>query len=447
LADLYQPSYWVDGQQLTAVNSANRWEQGLEALDVSQDYLTGQVTALLSTVGSGRAIPSGTSANRPAPTIGQPYWDISLVPPRLIMGTGSAWVNVDGTAITDNGGTGSGSAPTNMQATVTSGGTIGTIHLTWTGVAGATSYKLYEIESPNGVSGATALVTTSSDRSPSTARNYEYWVTALVGGVESATSNHVTALLPFGSTGGTGGGGTGGTGSSEPTTFLNINGKGTGTGGWWNLGVGLSSGHVDISPTELQSGYVNSPYYCMNSDGSAVQFQVFLNGGTTSSNTKYPRSELREYAVGSTSTKAAWSGSSGHHILRLAEKIMHVGPQKCEIVMAQMHDASDDTLQIEAFAATQAGPFDWKLRLAGTLVATLLTGVPLGTEVATDIDVNNGLLVVKMNGVQKYSDTPGFGTGQYFKCPCYPNQNVADSGNPSTEYARVELRNLFVSHT
>jgi hypothetical protein len=439
VADLYQPVSWVDGQQLTAVNSANRWENGLEALDVQQDWLTNQINALQGTSGSGRPFPSGTTANRPAPTIGQPYWDISLVPPRLIVGTGSAWVNVDGTAITDNGGVSSGTAPTNMQATVTSGGTIGTIHLTWDAVAGAASYKLYETESPTGVSGATALTTTFSDRTPSTARNYEYWVTATVGGVESASSNHVTATLPFG--------GGGATGSSDPTTFLNINGKGNGTGGWWNLGIGFSSGHTDISPTELQNGYVNSPYYAMNPTGTGVQFQVFLNGGTTSANTKYPRCELREYAVGSTTTKAAWSGSSGHHILRGASKLMHLGPNKPECTLAQMHDAADDTLQIEAFGTSASGPFDWKLRLFGTVVTTLLSAVPLGTEVAWDIDVNNGLLVVKMNGVQKYSGTPGFGSSQYFKCPLYPQQNVVDSGNPSTEYARVELRNLFVSHS
>jgi len=451
VADLYSPQLWVDGQQLTAVNSANRWEQGLEALDVQQDFLTNQVSALQTTVGSGRPVPSGTAANRPAPTIGQPYWDLSLTPPRLIMGTGSAWVNVDGTAITDDtgggGGGGSGAGPTNMQATVTSGGTIGTIHLTWVNAPGATSTKLYETESPTGVSGATALTTTFSDRSPSTARNYDYWVTNMVGGVETATSNHAQALLPFGSTGGTGGGGTGGTGSTDPTTFLNMNGKGTGTGGWFNLGIGLSSGHVDIAPTELQGGYVNSPYYCMSSTGSAVQMQIFCNGGTTSANTKYPRSELREYAVGSTSTKAAWSGSSGHHIMRGATKLMHIGPNKPECTVAQMHDSADDTLGIKVIGSSASGPFDWKHSILGASSVTMLSGVPLGTEVAWEIDVLNGLLTIKLNGATKYTGTPGFGSGQYYKTGCYIQQNVADNGNPSTEYGRVELRNLFVSHT
>lgn len=437
MADLYQPVFWVDGQQLTAVNSANRWENGIEAVDVAVDGLGDQVTALQAQFGSGRAFPSGPTASRPAPTIGQPYWDTDLGTPgvgRLIVGAGSKWVYPDGS---DIGGAGSGAAPTGFTATEGSGGSIGTIHLTWNAVPGAASYKLYEVQFPSGVSGATALTSTSFDWSPTASRNYEMWVTATVGGVESAQSNHDTATLPFNAPP---------SGSSDPSTFLNIDGLGTGTGGWWNLGIGFSSGHVDISPSQLQGKYINSPYYCMNSTGSAVQMQVPLNGGTTSSGTKYPRCEFREYAVGSTSTKAAWSGSSGHHICRGATKIMHLGPNKPEVVVAQMHDASDDTLQIEAFGTSNSGPFDYKLRLAGTLVATLLTGVPLGTETSWDIDVNNGLLTVKMNGSTKYTGTPGFGSGQYFKSGLYPQQNVIDSGNPSTEYARVELRNLFVSH-
>jgi hypothetical protein len=437
VADLYQPVFWVDGQQLTAANSANRWENGIEALDGAVDSANSQIAALLAEFGSSRAAQSGPLSAAPAPTIGLPFFCTSLTPPRVIWGTGTSWVNSDGTAITDNSGAGTGTAPANMTATVVAGGSIGTIQLSWNAVPGATSYKLYETQFPSGISGATALTSTTYNWSPTVARNYEIWVTATVNGIESAASNHVTATLPFsGSV----------TGSSDPSTFLNIDGLGTTQGGWWNLGIGFSSGHQDITPTQLQSSYINSPYYCMNPTGTAVQMQVYLNGGTTSSGTKYPRCEFREFATGSTSTHAAWDGSSGHHICRGATKLMHGGPNKPEFTVAQMHDASQDTLQIELFGSSNAGPFDWKLRLFGTVVTTLLTGVPLGTEVSWGIDVNNGLLTVTMNGSTKYTGTPGFGSGQYFKAGIYPQQNVIDSGNPSTEYARAELRNLFASH-
>jgi len=450
VADLFQPQSHVDGE-LYGANSVNRLEQGIEAIDVELDRVGDAVTALQAAGGAGGGTGQVLSGPRTSfsPSIGTILLDTSLTPPRYIGGYGTEWRELNGTAITTSGGgggtpePGTGSAPV-LSSTVTAGGTIGAINLTWTAVSGATSYKLYETESPAGVSGATALTTTSSTRTPSTARNYEYWVTATVGGVESAASNRITATLPF--VAGGGGGGTPPPTSSNPSTALNLNGLGNGQGGWWNLGVGLSSGHVDIDPTALKS-YVNSPYYTMSADGTAVQFQVYCNGGKTSANTKYPRSELREYAVGSTSTKAAWDAASGTHIMRGKTKVLHYAPIKCEIVVAQMHDASDDTLQIRAEASSPTGAQTWRLSINGTEVDDLISGVALGQEVAWDIQVTNGALTVKINGTTQYTGTPGWGSGQYFKAGCYIQFNSTDQANPATEYGRVELRDLFMSHS
>lgn len=431
MADLYTSKSWTDGEEVNAVE-LNRIEGGAEAIDIDLGALRDQVQALLAGGGSSRQIQSGTTAQRPSPAVGLPYLDLDLGKP--IIGTGTSWIYYDGTAV---GGSGSGTAPTGMTAVVQAGGTIGQIVLSWNAVAGATSYKLYETESPSGVSGATALTTTTTTRTPSTARNYEYWVTATVSGVESATSNRVQATLPFsGSGGGT---------SSDPTTFLNINGKGTAAGGWWNLGIGFESGHVDITPAQLQGGYVNNPYYVMNAANTAVQMQVFMNGGRTSTNTKYPRCEFRE--LNSDGTKASWSGSSGHHILRGKSKVMHMAPEKPEVVVAQMHDASDDTLQIHVTGATAGGAETWRLKINGSTVTTLATGVALGQEVAWDIDVNAGNLTVKIDGVTKYTGNPGWGGGQYFKVGDYAQQNSTDQSNSSSEYSRIELRDLVCSHS
>lgn len=437
MADLYTPKTWSDGEQFNAVN-VNRIETGVEALDLELDVQTDRINALYEAGGPGGVtgqIASGPSVSRPSPAIGTLYYDTSLIPARVIVGTGTSWTEVDGTALS---GGGNSTAPKNMTAVVQAGGTIGQIVLSWDAVPSATSYKLYETESPTGVSGATALTETTTTRTPSAARNYEYWVTATVGGVESAASNRVQATLPFSGSP---------PASSDPSTFLNINGKGNATGGWWNLGIGFSSGHTDITPSQLQSGYTNNPYYVMNATGTAVQFQVFMNGGRTSSNTKYPRCELREYATGSTSTKASWNGASGRHIMRGKTRIMHMAPEKPEVVVAQMHDGGDDTLQIHVTGSSASGPQTWRLKLHGSTVATIASSVALGTEVAWDIDVNGGNLTVKIDNVTKYTGNPGFGSGQYFKTTCYPQQNSTDQSNSSSEYSRVELRDLFVSHS
>jgi Alginate lyase len=442
MADLYTPRVWVDGEQLTAVNSANRWETGIESLDLALDDLYDQVAALLAGGGTSRQFQSGPTAERPSPAIGLPYWDTSLgTVGKLIIGTGTSWAYPDGTLVEGAGG--GGTAPRNMRASVIEGGTIGAIVLAWDAVAGATSYKLYELESPSGVAGAEALTTTTTTRTPGTARNYEYWVTALVAGVESAASNRAQAVLPYT------GGGEPPPSSSDPSTFLNINGKGNGQGGWWNLGIGFPSGHTDITPSQLQNGYVNTPYYVMNSAGTAVQMQVFMNGGRTSTNTKYPRCEFREMQTGSTSTKASWNGRSGRHIMRGKTKAMHYAPEKCEKVVAQIHDGSDDRLQIRAEAGSPTGSQTWRLSLDGTEVDDLISGVALGQEVAWEIDVNGTSLTVKINGTTQYTTSSHSlpSSGNYFKVGEYVQQNSTDQDNPSSEYGRSELRDLFVSHS
>jgi hypothetical protein len=449
--DLYQPRAWTDGEQITAVNSANRWETGIEALDNELDAQTDRIDALYAGGGTSRQIDSGPSSARPSPAIGTLYYDTGLIPARVIVGTGSSWTEINGAAISGGGGggtpePGTSTAPV-LSSTVTAGGTIGAINLTWTDVTGASSYKLYETESPAGVSGATALTTTSSTRTPSTARNYEYWVTATVNGVESASSNRsrppCRSSRPAAPPRLRGGRGT--PTGSNPSTFLNINGLGNGTGGWWNLGVGLSSGHTDIAPDALKT-YVNSPYYTMNSTGTGVQFQVFMNGGRTSTNTKYPRSELREYATGSTSTKAAWNPNSGTHVMRGKTKILHYAPEKQEVCVAQAHSADDDTLMLKTRNATE-----WVISLNGTIQSTSMGTFALGTEVAWELRIVNGAPSVLINGVQKWSASASAAaypsSGFYWKTGCYAQQNSTDQANPATEYCRTELRDLFVSHS
>src|SRR5688500_6570473 len=165
MADLYTPKTWVDGEQVTAVNGPNRWESGIQAVDEELDAQTDRIDALYAGGGSSRQIQSGPASSRPSPAIGLPYWDDDE---GLIIGTGTSWAHPDRTPVAGSGG--GGTAPTGMTAVVQEGGTIGAIALSWLPVSGADFYTLYETESPAGVSGATALATTSSTRTPSTAR-------------------------------------------------------------------------------------------------------------------------------------------------------------------------------------------------------------------------------------------------------------------------------------
>jgi hypothetical protein len=417
----------VDGPQgLVFAADANRWEQGIEALDNALDAAEGRLDALQAALGgiTATGVPVVTTATRGTPTKGRIVFDDDL--DQYIGGTGTAWIELSvGEEVP---GPGSGTAPTGLTAVTQPDNSI---VVSWNPVVGATHYKLYEIRSPGGVSGADNITTTSTTRTPSSMGNYEYWVTAFVGGVESAQSNHGLCVLPY-STGGGGGGGSG----STPAQLLALGS----TGGKWNLGVGYPSGHVDIAPSTLEGGWTEAPYFYVNEAGTKVHFQVPMNGGRTSSNTKYPRCELREY-IGS--SKAAWSGSSGTHVMSGRTTVLHMESGKPEMVVAQMHDGSDDTLQIRVEGTT------WRASINGTEHSTTLGTFSTGTEVAWEIRVVNGTLTIKINGTTKITTNPGYGSGQYFKVGCYAQQNNTSDGggNPDNGYASCELRDLVVTHS
>lgn len=428
MADVFQPRTWADGELLNATNSANRWELGIEALDVEVDAHDDRISALeaadLPTVGA-RAL-FGTSAARPQPEAGAIYFDTDLQ--KFIGGFGTAWKNLDGTELTTGGNPtpGTGTAPTNFTTTVNPDNSI---LCQWSPVTGASHYKLYEVRSPDGVAGADNITTTSSLRTPSSMGYYEYWCTAFVDGIESAQSNHGICSLPFGSS------------PEEPPTdpagspaeLLNLGGS----GGDWNLGIGYPSGHVDIAPDDLYGGFSEAPYFYVTDDNLRVHFQVPMNGGRTSTNTKYPRCELREYQG---SSKASWSGSSGTHIMSGVTRVIHMAPDKQEMVVAQIHDGSDDTLQIRVHGTS------WLCSINGEFQGDF-GSFAWGVDVAWEIRVDEGQLQIRINGNLEIDTDPGYGSGQYFKVGCYAQQNSRDQDNDPSDFASCELRDLVVSHS
>jgi hypothetical protein len=439
VADIYTPIVYVDGSgggtPLSASN-LNHTEEGIDDLDSVVQNIADDVDAIRAGLESHSAVRKGTTADRAlfAAVETDQFWDTDL--DKLLTYIDGKWQQADGTDVTTAGGT---NAPTNFAIEVVDGGTIGQLDMTWTAPAaidGDDTYKLYEVQSPTGVSGATALTGTSTSRTPNTARTYEYWVTALVDGVESAASNHAFGTLPYVAGGG------GGSGSGSPSALLNINGLGSATGGWWNLGVGYDSGHVNISPNDLKT-FSQVPYYYIN--GSKVHFQTDCAGARTTKNTHYPRSELREFS--NATTQASWNASSGRHQMSAYQTVtaLHVS-FKPELCIFQIHDAADDTLQVIAKAPDGSTTMSWVLKVGGTQVATLATGVALGDRHQLHADVNNGTLTFKYDGVTKY--TGSFtGSGQYFKIGAYLQANNRDQANSATDYMSCEVDTLVVSHS
>jgi hypothetical protein len=385
-------------------------------------------------------IPSGTTAQRPTPDVGSAYVDTDLGKV-LIIADGATWRDAMGQPVTN--------AARNMRAVVNSDNSI---TLSWDAKSGAASYKLYEDQSLTGVAGADALTVTTTTRTPSTMRTYHYWVTALVAGVESDPTNKAEAILPYVSPGGVvtppGGGPPPPPTGNTPAEVLNINGKGAANGGWWNEGIGFHSGdaegsnHVDITVAQLVGGYTRAFYFERAQANTAVKLGVYCDGGKTSTNTHYPRSELREYNSDGT-TKAAWDAASGTHLLSGVTRVTHGTSTKDEVCIAQIHNASDDNLQLRVEGGNVM------LSIQGVKQSSpLLTGYVKGTDIAWEVKVVSGTVTVKINGVQKYSGHPGYGTGSYFKVGCYAQAASGyTSGVSATDYFSVELKSLLCSHS
>ena len=195
----YSPTSWKDSSAgSTPITSArlNNVESGLAlttaTIDAHDDRLDAlEAAAVAFAQGVASAATHGPTASRPAPALGTYFYDETLRKP--IWGDGAAWRDAAGTVL---GGSGSAAGPTNFTAVVQSDNSI---LCSWAALAGATTYKVNDARlSPTGIPGATALTATSYTYRPVTLGNYDLWVTAQVSGVETAASNHATAILPFG---------------------------------------------------------------------------------------------------------------------------------------------------------------------------------------------------------------------------------------------------------
>jgi hypothetical protein len=175
-----------------------------------------------------------------------------------------------------------------------------------------------------------------------------------------------TDPLPYGYTPGTGGGGT--TTWPNPGAAHNI-GSAAGQNSF-NLGVGFASdptygtAHHDFSRSEIEAGLVIPGYYELTAAGK-VLMSAHPNGGKTSANTEYARTEYRELERDGT-TKMAFNPSDGDHYIKGRSGIIgSMASAKPETVIAQYHDASDDTVMIHVHDAQV------RVKIRGTIAATL----------------------------------------------------------------------------
>jgi len=257
--------------------------------------------------------------------------------------------------------------------------------------------------------------------------------------------------FPYGWTG-SGTGGTGGqTNWPNPGSAHNI-GSIAGQNSF-NVGVGFNgsqpeqfssygSSHHDFGRDEIEAGLVIPGFYELNAAGE-VLMTSHPDGGKTSSNTSYSRVEYRELERDG-KTKMAFNPSNGTHYVQGRSAADALSAAKPQMVLAQMHDSSDDTVMIYVNDQTHV-----ICKVRGTTVATLDSSYTLGTLKDWKIELVDGTLNIYWDDLDTpaYTNSTAFSStsaGQYFKTGSYMQWNTS---NGDGTLGKVRLVNLEHWHS
>ena len=181
-------------------------------------------------------------------------------------------------------------------------------------------------------------------------------------------------------------------------------------------------------------GKLTNEFFKVDGSGDGIVFSA-RGDGVTTKNSHFPRSELREM---NGSAKAAWSNTSGTHILDVCEAITKVPSAKPEVVGAQIHDDKDDVLQIRLEGQRLMVQYD-----DGKSEQPLDENYQLGTPYNVRIIAADSKVEVLYNG-QKKAELPLSGSGWYWKVGAYVQSN-SGTGDASGSGA-VTVYALNVDH-
>jgi hypothetical protein len=205
----------------------------------------------------------------------------------------------------------------------------------------------------------------------------------------------------------------------------------------WTLQTPVASGSsvVQIKPADLMAGYTSQ--WLSTAEDGAMSFWCPVTGATTSSNTHYPRSELRE-----TWPDGDWP-LAGHHRLDAVCRVMQV-PDNGRIIIGQIHGHVDGSEIIKLY---------WdngKLSAAVEPNRSSETGLALGSAkigdtIAYSLEMQDGKLKVAADGksvAYDYTASTWKTDTYYFKAGAY----VQDDTGPSSVGGRVRFYSLTVEH-
>lgn len=210
------------------------------------------------------------------------------------------------------------------------------------------------------------------------------------------------------------------------------------------------TGDSDIterSQSQIGAGYSNSPEYCMTADRTAVQMRVNLNAPTTSGSSN-PRTEYREMDSNGTSTNG-WSPANG--IGRQSTfRVTHAPANNQSVCCMQIHDESDDVLQILTAKVSGVLKIGYK-KNGGSFVA--IDNYTIGNWVtvrwmytsSSNISIwyHTGIDPVFSGAATTTISSVSHSGNCYAKIGTYPQSTSSES---SSDYASAEFKKLGMYH-
>jgi len=193
-----------------------------------------------------------------------------------------------------------------------------------------------------------------------------------------------------------------------------------------------------------------SEWFRLNSAKDGVVFKAPTDGATTT-NSKNPRSELREMSPDG-KTQAAWSSTTGTHSMDIEQMVSAVPiGSKPVVVVGQIHDEDDD-VTVFRFEGNTSGD-----RNVGELWITdgntshghlVDDNLALGTKFSVGFQVADGKITYTYNGqTVDYTQSKKL-SGCYFKAGSYNQAGgiVTKLPDGKADYAEVTIYALQVCH-
>lgn len=209
---------------------------------------------------------------------------------------------------------------------------------------------------------------------------------------------------------------------------------------WYvTLPIGPAEHPTCVQPQQLGS-FCDPSWFFVNDSKDAVVFRANC-GGVTTKGSGYPRSELREMTADG--KLASWDCSKGTHTMTVTEAVHALPPVKPQTVVAQIHDAKDDVIEVRLTGNGGVLEVIHNSKHYGVLD----NSYTLGKVFTLRITAAGGNILVFYNDMQTpKAKIPAKNKGCYFKAGAYTQSNTT-KGDKADAYSEVWIYKVQVEHT